>query len=323
MTVSLKLRVRKSQSRLSLNFLVGLSVGHPNAGYPLSIMAAAPNIGVLASMVAMPRILDYNGRDVIRTVTVASIIARKGAEQPLTQVTAATAAEAAAADAAGIEMVVCMSDSVAAVREGSSRVFVTAAIDFSGAVSDDDLLGTAYEALTAGADAVITARRLQAVRRIADEDIPVMGHLGFVPKKSTLYGGVRAVGKTGDEATRLWDQFRRLEDAGAFAVECEVIPERVMQEIHKRTGLATISLGSGRYADVMFLFMSDICGESARTPRHARAYGDLASLHAQVADARVEALTAYRADVIAGRYPGEAETAQIDDAEFEDFVSRL
>ena len=116
---------------------------------------------------------------------------------------------------------------------------------------------------------------------------------------------------------------KRLEDAGAFAVECEVIPERVMREIHKRTGLVTISLGSGRYADVMFLFMSDICGESERLPRHARAYGDLASLHAQVAEARVEALTAYRADVTAGRYPGEAETAGIDDAEFEEFVSKL
>ena len=104
-------------------------------------------------------------------------------------------------------MAVCLSDFVPAVRQGSTSLFVTAAIDFSGAVTDDDLLGEAYKALTAGADAVITARRLQAVRRIADEDIPVMGHLGFVPKKSTLYGGVRAVGKTAAEACRLWEQF--------------------------------------------------------------------------------------------------------------------
>jgi 3-methyl-2-oxobutanoate hydroxymethyltransferase len=220
-------------------------------------------------------------------------------------------------------MVVCLSDSVPLVREGSSRLFVTAAIDFSGAVSDDDLLGTAYTALMNGADAVITARRLEAVRRIADEDIPVMGHLGFVPKKSTLYGGVRAVGKTAEEATQLWDQFRRLEDAGAFAVECELIPERVMRQINKRTGLATVSLGSGRYADVIFLFMSDICGESPRQPRHARAYGDLAALHAKVQASRIEALSAYRADVLAGQYPADAETAAIDDSEFTEFIGRL
>ena len=67
-----------------------------------------------------------------------------------------------------------------------------------------------------------------------------MGHLGFVPKKSSLYGGIRAVGKTAEEAAALWEQFQRLEEAGAFAVECELIPEKVMSEISRRTGMATI-----------------------------------------------------------------------------------
>lgn len=271
----------------------------------------------------MPRILDYTGQSVTRTVTVASIIASKNDAAALTQVTASNAEEAAAAEAAGIDMVVCLADSVPAVRQGSKKLFVTAAIDFSGAVSDDDLLGDAYTALSNGADAVITARRLAAVSRIADEDIPVMGHLGFVPKKSTLYGGVRAVGKTAKEAAQLWEQFRRLEDAGAFAVECELIPERVMTEIHKRTGLVTISLGSGRHADVMFLFTSDICGEGEHIPRHARAYGDLPALQAKVRDARVAALAAYREDVQAGQFPGTTEVATIADAEFDAFLKQL
>lgn len=267
----------------------------------------------------MPRILDYTGQSVTRTTTVAAIRARKGNTPPMTQVTTANAEEAAAAEAAGIDMAVCLSDFVPAVRRGSTRLFVTAAIDFSGAVTDDDLLGEAYKALTAGADAVITARRLQAVRRIADEDIPVMGHLGFVPKKSTLYGGVRAVGKTAAEASRLWEQFQALEDAGAFAVECELIPGSVMREIHQRTGMATISLGSGPDADVMFLFTSDICGEGEHIPRHARVYGDLPALHAKVHDARVAALAAYREDVQTSRFPAEAETADIDDDELAEF----
>ena len=271
----------------------------------------------------MPRILDYSGKSVDRTETVASIRARKGQATPLTQVTAASADEAAAAEAAGIDMVVCLSDFVPVVREGSSRLFVTAAIDFSGAVSDDDLLGEAYKALSAGADAVITARRLKAVRRIADEDIPVMGHLGFVPKKSTLYGGVRAVGKTATEATRLWQDFRALEDAGAFAVECELIPGPVLREINERTGLATISLGSGPHADVMFLFTSDICGEGAHIPRHARVYGDLPALHAKVQAGRIAALKAYRQDVQGGNFPAEAEIADIDADELAAFVQKL
>ena len=80
----------------------------------------------------MPRILDFNGRESFRTVTVADIVALKTSGRQLAQVTASTAVEAAAAEEAGIEMVVCMSDSVPAVRAGSSKVFVTAAIDFTG-----------------------------------------------------------------------------------------------------------------------------------------------------------------------------------------------
>lgn len=271
----------------------------------------------------MPRILDYNGRDAERTVTVADIVGLHGGGEQFAQVTASSAAEAAAAEAAGIEMVVCMAGAVTAVREGSSRVFVTAAIDFDGAVSADDLLGDAFRALTAGADAVITARSTACVRRIADEDIPVMGHLGFVPKKSTLYGGVRAVGKNAAEATELWARFEELEDAGAFAVECELIPAEVMAEIHRRTGLATISLGSGPHADVMFLFTTDICGESARTPRHARAYADLAALHRRIEAERIRALSEFRADVAAGTFPDDTEVARIDGAELARFVANL
>ncbi len=271
----------------------------------------------------MPRILDFNGRDADRTVTVESIVALKNSTTQFAQVTAATADESAAAEAAGIEMVVCMAGAVPAVRQGSSRVFVTAAIDFGGAVTLDELLGTAFDALTNGADAVITARRLDAVHRLAQEDIPVMGHLGFVPKKSTLYGGVRAVGRTADEATALWKKFQQLEDAGAFAVECEVIPAKVMAEINQRTGMATISLGSGPHANVMFLFSSDICGESDRKPRHARAYGDLKGLYAQVKAERVRALTAFRADIATGAFPNESELGQIDPDELKQFIASL
>ncbi|CAN5526282.1 3-methyl-2-oxobutanoate hydroxymethyltransferase [soil metagenome] len=271
----------------------------------------------------MTRILDYSGRDADRTVTVASIVGLRNASKQFAQVTASTADEAAAAESAGIEMVVCMASAVPAVRQGSSRVFVTAAIDFGGAVTLDELLGDAFTALTAGADAVITARRLDCVRRLAEEDIPVMGHLGFVPKKSTLYGGVRSVGKTADEAAALWKQFQRLEEAGAFAVECELIPAKVMAEINRRTAMATISLGSGPDANVMFLFTSDICGESERKPRHARAYADLAALHQQIAVERVRALTAFRADVASRAFPDESEVGQVAPAELQDFIKSL
>lgn len=271
----------------------------------------------------MTRILDFNGRDADRTVTVAAITALKGTGRQFTQVTAGSAEEAAAAEAAGIEMAVCMASAVPDVRRGSSRLFVTAAIDFGGAVTLDELLATAFRALSDGADAVITARRLDTVRLLAAEGVPVMGHLGFVPKRSTQFGGVRSVGRTATEAAALWQQFQQLQDAGAFAVECELIPAKVMAEIDRRTTMATISLGSGPDANVMFLFSSDICGESPRTPRHARAYGNVAALQQQIADERVRALSAFRADVLSGSFPSQAEVSSIPTDELSAFIDAL
>ena len=150
-----------------------------------------------------------------------------------------------------------------------------------------------------------------------------MGHLGFVPKKSTLYGGVRAVGRTAPEALALWRKFQELEEAGAFAVECELIPAEVLREIHRRTGLACISLGSGPHADVQFLFQDDICGESERKPRHARAYADLAALHRQIDAERVRALTEFRADIRSGGFPSDAESSRIEADELAGFLAAL
>ena len=180
----------------------------------------------------MPRIFDFGGRDVERAQTVAGLRALRSAGRQAAQVTAETADEAAAAEAAGVEMVVCRAANVGRVREGSQRVFVTAALGFAEAVTADDILRTAFTVITGGADAVLTSRGSETVRALAHEQIPVVGHLGFVPRKSTWVGGVRAVGKSATEALQLWDRFQRLEDAGAFAAECELIAAPVTAEIH-------------------------------------------------------------------------------------------
>ena len=271
----------------------------------------------------MPRIFDFGGREVERSQTVAGLRALKGTGRRAAQVTAETAEEEAAAEAAGVEMVVCRAANVPRVREGSRRVFVTAALGFADAITDEELLRTAFGAVTAGADAVITGRGWEVVRKLADEQIPVMGHLGFVPRKSTWVGGVRAVGKTSSEALLLWDRFRRLEDAGAFAVECELIAAAAMAEINRRTSLVTVSLGSGADADVIFLFTSDICGEAARQPRHARSWGNLAALHKAVRDERVKALSGFRSDVASGAFPSASEIAGMPDDELAEFRSKL
>ena len=271
----------------------------------------------------MVRILDYTGTPQERSTTVAAIGALRAAGQQLTQTTAGTAEEAAAAEAAGIDMIACLAQAVPDVRQGTSKLFVSAAIDFQGAVSPDDLLRDALTALEAGADAVITARSFAHVEHLAADDLPVMGHLGFIPKKATLYGGVRTIGKTAAEAASLWADFVRLEDAGAFAVECELIPTNLMGAIQQRTGLATVSLGSGPSADVMFLFQNDICGDGPFVPRHARSYADLNALHDQIRSERVRALSEWKADVASGAFPASDEVSETPDDELAEFLDTL
>ena len=270
----------------------------------------------------MKRTYTWSARPARRNLTVADLRAGKGRRR-FTQVTANAAEEAAAAAAAGIDLIICNSRNVEIVRAGSDELFLTAAIPLPDFPTPDDVLREAFHTLAAGADAVMTARSMEVVAMLAREEIPVMGHLGLVPRKSTWVGGLRAVGRTAEEAFRLFERFRRLEEAGACMVESEVIPGPVMAAISERSGLVTVSLGSGPGADVMYLFMEDICGDNESPPRHARAYGDLAGLRRQFREARVAALKAFRADAMGGAFPADEETAGIEAAELERFVQRL
>ena len=147
-------------------------------------------------------------------------------------------------------MIIGSASNVKKVRGGSKSLFYTAALELHNYPTAEDVLRGAFKALENGADAVMTARSMDVVTMLAKEDVPVMGHLGLVPRKSTWIGGLRAVGKTADEAYELYKKFKRLEDAGAFSAECEVIPENIMGEISKRTSIVTVSLGSGKKADI-------------------------------------------------------------------------
>ena len=270
----------------------------------------------------MKRVYDWNAQEVQRTVTVAGMRAKKGTRKWV-QTTANTAEEAAAVAAAGIDMIACNSVNTEAVRKGDNTRFLTASLIFPNFATTDDILREAFRCMRAGADAIMTARSMKVVEALAGEDIPVMGHLGLVPRKSTWTDGLRAVGRTGEEALELYRAFKRLEDAGAVLVEAEVIPGPVMAEISKRTGIITVSLGAGSGGDVDYLFMEDICGDTENPPRHARAFGNLSRLRQLLRAERVAALKSFRNAAHSGSFPSEAETPSIDEAELESFLNGL
>jgi 3-methyl-2-oxobutanoate hydroxymethyltransferase len=96
-----------------------------------------------------------------------------------------------------------------------------------------------------------------------------------------------------------------------------------MAELSRRSGMVTVSLGSGPAAEVAFLFTNDICGEGEATPRHARKYGDLARLYREIDAERIRSLQAFRVDVSARTFPAATEVANVPDALLEEFARRL
>lgn len=256
----------------------------------------------------MARIYTMGGEAAERDLTVAHLINAKGTRRR-TQATATTADEAQAAVAAGIDMLsVSAGAELALVRAAAPRLFLNCALPMTAYASADELMRGAMEAMEAGADAVYYCGPTAWIAHLAQAGIPVMGHAGLVPRKSIWIGGLRAYGKTPEEAVKLWDHISRLEDAGAYAVEIEVVPAALTAEITRATSLLTSSIGAGTEADIIFQFTEDTLGMDPNPPRHVKPYDDFAAKMEALQEARIAALQAWREDVNAGSYPAEAQS---------------
>ena len=95
---------------------------------------------------------------------------------------------------------------------------------------------------------------------IAKAGIPVMGHLGLTPQSVSSLGGFRVQGKDALKAKKIVDDAKALEEAGAFSVLLEMVPDRVCELITERAGIPIISLGSGPYAHGQLLIFHDMFG---------------------------------------------------------------
>jgi 3-methyl-2-oxobutanoate hydroxymethyltransferase len=168
----------------------------------------------------------------------------------------------------------------------------------------DDFLRWGYKMVSAGADAVYCPASFQTVSRMADEGIPVIGHVGLIPSKCTWTGGYKAVGKTAESAIDIWKMVKEYEEAGAFGAEIEVVPPDIAAEISKRTSLFMISMGSGSGCDAQYLFSTDILGENrGHIPKHAKVYRNFAAESERLQRERIAAFKEYAADVQSGAFP--------------------
>lgn len=275
----------------------------------------------------LKRLVSMAGDVSLRNYTVRDIRNLKGKKQ-LTQILAFTPDEAAAAEAAGIDLINVRWNPLDpresfAVCEAAPHTFTTFCMPLTLCTSEQEALRIGFQAMEGGGDSIYCAWSLQFIEAMAKAGIPVQGHAGLIPRRSTWTGGLRAVGKTISEAEKIYQDFKDLEQAGAWSVECEVIPHRIMSKLTKRTSLVTVSLGSGVDGDVQFLFAQDILGDGPGPfPRHAKIYRDFHKLRQDMQKERIAAFSEFAADIRSGRYPVPKNLVEVDDAVVEEFIAR-
>ncbi|MBH66999.1 MAG: ketopantoate hydroxymethyltransferase [Rhodospirillaceae bacterium] len=276
----------------------------------------------------LKRIMTLGGAYGTRNYTVKDLRACKG-ERVLTETLPFSPEEAAAAEEAGIDTMKArfdpsQPDLVAAIRNAAPNTFMAFSVPLVSAASEVEAVRLGYQAMSLGADAIMCQWSPRFVAAAAEAGIPIQGHAGLVPRKSTWTGGLRAVGKTLDQALWVYKEIKALEDAGAYAVEVEVIPEELLSEISKRTTLLTSSIGGGGGGDIQFLFAEDILGNNPPPyPRHSKQYKNLYKMKQEMQSERIEGFRAFINDVKNGHFPEKQHIIEAPDGLIADFIDKI
>lgn len=151
------------------------------------------------------------------------------------------------------------------------------------------------------------------VKAVTEAGIPVMGHLGLTPQSINALGGHRVQGKTQQAAQKLLDDARALQEAGAFAVVLECVPEKLADKVTKELEIPTIGIGAGSGCDGQVLVYQDMLGMfSDFTPKFVKKF-------ANVGQVMKEAFKSYIDEMQKGSFPSQEHCYSIDD----DIIEKL
>ena len=220
------------------------------------------------------------------------------------------------------EIPVSMADMLhhtAAVTRGAKHALVIGDMPFLSYATAEKAVANAGRFLAeAGAQAVKLeggVRSGRVMEAIVKAGIPIMGHIGWTPQAANATGKVRVLGKNRDQARALLHDALAVQEAGAFAIVLELVPEQLAAAITERLRIPTIGIGAGAGCSGQVQVVTDLLGLDAWHPRHAKPYADLRGTI-------LAAARAYAGDVAAGTFPGPEQTVRMDDAILEDVLGR-
>jgi 3-methyl-2-oxobutanoate hydroxymethyltransferase len=205
-----------------------------------------------------------------------------------------------------------------AVVRGAKHAMVVGDMPFlTYATPEDALMNAGRFMQEAGVGAVKVeggVRSARVIESLVRSGIPVMGHIGWTPQAKYGMGGkTRVQGKDRERARALLADALAVQEAGAFSMVLELVPEQLATAITQRLRVPTIGIGAGAGCSGQVQVITDLLGLGTFIPRHAKPYANLEQTIR-------EAAAAYAADVTAGTFPGESQASRMDDAVLADVL---
>ena len=146
---------------------------------------------------------------------------------------------------------------------------------------------------------------IEHIEKLTQAGVPVVGHLGLTPQSVGVLGGYKVQGKDAKTARKLIEDAKQIEEAGAFALVLELVPEQVAALVTEELTIPTIGIGAGAQTDGQVLVYHDLIGYGEyRVPKFVKQCF-------RISETIEEAVTYYTNDVRTKTFPSEAHTFSI------------
>ncbi|MEM9059058.1 MAG: 3-methyl-2-oxobutanoate hydroxymethyltransferase [Pseudomonadota bacterium] len=188
-----------------------------------------------------------------------------------------------------------------AVRRGAPNTFCLVSMPYGSYATPEIAVVNATRLMKeSGAEAVKLQggrEMFHIIKAVADAGIPVMSHVGLLPHRVHMLGGFKMQGRTAEDALKIIDNARAIEEAGAIGLEIEAMPYEVGKAVDEAVSIFTFSIGAGSAGTCQLLNGYDLIGAfDTFKPKFAKRYGNIAEIATQ-------AFTDYAAEVRAGTFP--------------------
>lgn len=188
-----------------------------------------------------------------------------------------------------------------AVHRGAPNTFRLVAMPYGSYANPDVAVANALRFMKEGAVDCVKMQggrdKFPILKAIADSGVPVMSHVGMCPHFVHQYGGFKLQGKTAEEAMKIVDDARAIEEAGCIGFEIEAVPAPVAAAVDAAVEIFTFGIGAGGASSGQLLLAFDLLGVFDQfKPKFTKRY-------AQISDVAVSALKEFAAEVRDGKFP--------------------